>query len=156
MCTWIISQRIWLAVAWLRHLFNSQGKVIDVYIPAKRSLRYNTKFGFVRFKNKEEALRAIKAFNGVSIRNFIMLNWLDFLVAIGSQILVKIKYHQEGSHIAAGTNLLPNSISGRFRDRDSVSVERVGPSLADVVSGHRSTSFLGSLITKHCSPRGRH
>lgn len=34
-------------VAWLRHLFNSQGKVIDVYIPAKRSLRYNTKFGFV-------------------------------------------------------------------------------------------------------------
>lgn len=43
----------------------------------------------IRFMTKEEALRAIKAFNGVSIRNFIMLNWLDFVIVIGSQILVK-------------------------------------------------------------------
>ncbi|KAI8568693.1 hypothetical protein RHMOL_Rhmol02G0220100 [Rhododendron molle] len=103
-----------LDVAWLRHLFNGQGKVIDVYMPAQRSLRYNTKFGSVRFKNKEEVLSAIEAFNGVSIRNFIMLNWLDFVIVIARISNSCQKYHQEGSHIAAGTILLPNSISGRF------------------------------------------
>ncbi|KAH7858858.1 hypothetical protein Vadar_028825 [Vaccinium darrowii] len=57
-------------VDWLRQIFSSFGQMEDVFIPKKRSLSFNTKFGFIRFKEKEEAMRAIDALDGLLIRNF--------------------------------------------------------------------------------------
>ncbi|KAH7841387.1 hypothetical protein Vadar_029255 [Vaccinium darrowii] len=57
-------------VEWLRQIFSSFGQVVDVFIPIKRSSSFNTKFGFIRFKEKEEAFRAIDALDGLLIRNF--------------------------------------------------------------------------------------
>ncbi|KAH7856731.1 hypothetical protein Vadar_004862 [Vaccinium darrowii] len=57
-------------VAWLRQLFSPFGCVKDVFIPSKRSSSFNTKFGFVRFKRREEAASAIEDLNGALIRDF--------------------------------------------------------------------------------------
>lgn len=54
---------------WLCQLFRSYGEVVDVYIPKKKSSRFHTKFGFVRFKSKDEALRAIQELDGICIRD---------------------------------------------------------------------------------------
>ncbi|KAH7846637.1 hypothetical protein Vadar_016320 [Vaccinium darrowii] len=58
---------------WLRQIFSSFGRVVDVFIPLKRSLGFKTKFGFIRFKKKEEATCAIDALDGLLIRNFRIL-----------------------------------------------------------------------------------
>ncbi|KAH7852824.1 hypothetical protein Vadar_029715 [Vaccinium darrowii] len=58
---------------WLRQIFSSFGRVVDVFIPLKRSSGFNTKFGFIRFKKKEEASCAIDALDGLLIRNFRIL-----------------------------------------------------------------------------------
>ncbi|KAI8526210.1 hypothetical protein RHMOL_Rhmol13G0291300 [Rhododendron molle] len=50
---------------WHQQLFTEGGVPIDVYIPSK----FNTRFGFVRFKTKSEGLRAIRLWNGVTIRD---------------------------------------------------------------------------------------
>lgn len=60
-------------VGWLRQLFNPFGCVKDVFIPNKRSSFYNTKFGFVRFKKREEASSAIEDLDGIVIRNLQLL-----------------------------------------------------------------------------------
>ncbi|KAH7848115.1 hypothetical protein Vadar_033976 [Vaccinium darrowii] len=57
-------------VAWLRSIFNNHGQVIEAFIPVNRVSKYNTKFGFVRFKTMEEALEAIHALNGKIVQNF--------------------------------------------------------------------------------------
>ncbi|KAG5539362.1 hypothetical protein RHGRI_019796 [Rhododendron griersonianum] len=60
-------------VGWLRQLFTPFGRVEDVYMPSKRSSSFNTKFGFVRFKRREEAINAIEDLDGVAIRNFTIV-----------------------------------------------------------------------------------
>ncbi|KAG5547375.1 hypothetical protein RHGRI_013160 [Rhododendron griersonianum] len=60
-------------VGWLRQLFTPFGRVEDVYMPSKRSSSFNTKFGFVRFKRREEAINAIEDLDGVVIRNFTIV-----------------------------------------------------------------------------------
>lgn len=55
---------------WLRQIFKGYGEVMDVYIPKKRSSRFNTKFGFIRFLSMEEAHRAIQDLDGILIRDF--------------------------------------------------------------------------------------
>ncbi|KAH7842865.1 hypothetical protein Vadar_009918 [Vaccinium darrowii] len=57
-------------VGWLRQLFRPYGCVEDVYMPSKRSSSFNTKFGFIRFKRREEAMNAIEDLDGFMIRNF--------------------------------------------------------------------------------------
>ncbi|KAI8568957.1 hypothetical protein RHMOL_Rhmol02G0241200 [Rhododendron molle] len=57
-------------VGWLLQLFTPFGRVEDVYMPSKRSSSFNTKFVFVRFKRREEAINAIEDLDGVVIRNF--------------------------------------------------------------------------------------
>ncbi|KAH7847538.1 hypothetical protein Vadar_027312 [Vaccinium darrowii] len=57
-------------VGWLRQLFRPYGCVEDVYMPCKRSSSFNTKFGFIRFKRREEAMNAIEDLDGFMIRNF--------------------------------------------------------------------------------------
>ncbi|KAH7834159.1 hypothetical protein Vadar_013253 [Vaccinium darrowii] len=56
-------------IGWLRQIFDGFGKVMDVFIPYKKSLRSNMKFGFVHFKCRDEALRAIQKWDGELIRN---------------------------------------------------------------------------------------
>lgn len=57
-------------LVWLNQLFRGYGEVVDVFIPKKRSSRFNTKFGFVRFNSKDEALRAVQDLHGIRIRDF--------------------------------------------------------------------------------------
>ncbi|KAI8574676.1 hypothetical protein RHMOL_Rhmol01G0373000 [Rhododendron molle] len=42
-------------------------------MPSKRSSSFNTKFGFVRFKRREEAINAIEDLDGVVNRNFTIV-----------------------------------------------------------------------------------
>ncbi|KAI8524290.1 hypothetical protein RHMOL_Rhmol13G0138900 [Rhododendron molle] len=57
----------------LRQLFTPFGRVEDVYMPSKRSSSFNTKFGIIRFKRREEAINAIEDLDGVVIRNFTIV-----------------------------------------------------------------------------------
>ncbi|KAH7855185.1 hypothetical protein Vadar_022226 [Vaccinium darrowii] len=59
-------------VIWLQQIFSPCERVVDVFIPSKKSKSFNTKFGFIRFKRREEALRAINDLNGLLIRGFRM------------------------------------------------------------------------------------
>ncbi|XVF31073.1 hypothetical protein REPUB_Repub16aG0114000 [Reevesia pubescens] len=49
---------------WIAKVFNRFGKVVDVFVPKKRS-RWGRKIGFVRFGSLVEARRAIWNLNGV-------------------------------------------------------------------------------------------
>lgn len=55
---------------WLHQIFRSYGQVDEIYIPVKRSAKFNTKFGFIRFLNRDEALKAVHDLNGIIIRDF--------------------------------------------------------------------------------------
>ncbi|KAG5551988.1 hypothetical protein RHGRI_010165 [Rhododendron griersonianum] len=55
---------------WLHQLFGGYGQVDDIYIPLKISAKFNTKFGFIRFLKREEALNAVHALDGIVIRDF--------------------------------------------------------------------------------------
>ncbi|KAH7857183.1 hypothetical protein Vadar_009933 [Vaccinium darrowii] len=58
---------------WLRQIFSKFGRMMDVFIPRKRSKHYKSKFGFVRFDRAEDAYEAIASLNGISIRDKKML-----------------------------------------------------------------------------------
>ncbi|GFZ09150.1 hypothetical protein Acr_20g0009580 [Actinidia rufa] len=58
---------------WMHQLFSNSGKVIEVFIPKKRSSKQNLRFGFVRFATREEGLIAIRALNGEKIRDHKIL-----------------------------------------------------------------------------------
>ncbi|KAH7846865.1 hypothetical protein Vadar_019060 [Vaccinium darrowii] len=64
-------------VIWLRQIFSSCGRVADVFIPSKKSKSFNTKFGSIRFKRREEALRAINDLNGLFIRGLRITKAMD-------------------------------------------------------------------------------
>ncbi|KAL9686607.1 hypothetical protein QQ045_031000 [Rhodiola kirilowii] len=49
----------------LRKLFDSSGIIMDVFIPSKAQRVSNSRFGFVRFKEMEEAQTAISKWNGL-------------------------------------------------------------------------------------------
>ncbi|KAL7228487.1 hypothetical protein ACSBR2_007246 [Camellia fascicularis] len=54
---------------WLMQLCRGVGEVQDVFIPKKLSKRSKRGFGFVRFRSKEEVVRAMEAVNGVTVRD---------------------------------------------------------------------------------------
>ncbi|KAH7843169.1 hypothetical protein Vadar_013520 [Vaccinium darrowii] len=54
---------------WLGQIFSKYGRVVDVFIPFKRSKNFKTKFGFVRFNTVVEAEEAIADLDGISIRD---------------------------------------------------------------------------------------
>ncbi|XVF07730.1 hypothetical protein REPUB_Repub06bG0165000 [Reevesia pubescens] len=56
---------------WLWMIFQNQGKVVDVYIPQKRNLN-GRKFGFVRFREWNDANRAVSALNGAWLFDFCL------------------------------------------------------------------------------------
>lgn len=54
---------------WMYNLFSKSGKVIDSYLPVKRSKISGNRFGFVRFAHKKEAMVAIVRTNGLWVWN---------------------------------------------------------------------------------------
>ncbi|KAL7228485.1 hypothetical protein ACSBR2_007244 [Camellia fascicularis] len=54
---------------WLMQLCRGVREVQDVFIPKKLSKRSKRRFGFVRFRSKEEAVRAVEVVNGVTVRD---------------------------------------------------------------------------------------
>ncbi|KAI8526398.1 hypothetical protein RHMOL_Rhmol13G0304200 [Rhododendron molle] len=58
---------------WLKQIFSGAGKITQAYSPRKRSFRLNQRFGFVRFENKADGLRAIKMWNTAQIQGHRLL-----------------------------------------------------------------------------------
>ncbi|KAH7852881.1 hypothetical protein Vadar_030477 [Vaccinium darrowii] len=58
---------------WLGQIFSKYGRVLDAFIPRKKSKNFLTTFGFVRFNTLKEAEEAIADLNGFIIRNKKML-----------------------------------------------------------------------------------
>ncbi|KAL9663833.1 hypothetical protein QQ045_019225 [Rhodiola kirilowii] len=54
---------------WLRKLFSSVWKTLHVFIPFKERRETKSRFGFVRYKDLEEAQAAISRWNGSSFGN---------------------------------------------------------------------------------------
>ncbi|CAM8969112.1 unnamed protein product [Rhodiola kirilowii] len=52
---------------WVRALFNMVGQTMDVFIPARERKASRSRFGFVRYKSKGEAVAAIKRWNGANV-----------------------------------------------------------------------------------------
>lgn len=52
---------------WLRKVFSNYGSVRDAFIPAKRSSKIGTKFGFVRYDCSVSADMAIFRANGMVV-----------------------------------------------------------------------------------------
>lgn len=61
-------------VAWFRKLFSNFGRVIEAYIPNKRSKVIGNRFGFIRYANRRDAIHAIAKSNGLWVgkRNLVV------------------------------------------------------------------------------------
>ncbi|KAH7847016.1 hypothetical protein Vadar_020823 [Vaccinium darrowii] len=128
-------------IVWLSHLFRGFGEVVDVYIPKKRSSRFNTKFGFVRFKSKEEALRAVQALHGIRIRDFnIQVNLARYSQARGSRNLLQ----SSNVFITSGRNSKA-SVYQVKRSGNTNLVDDSCPSYADIVAGKNASSIRPSI-----------
>ena len=53
---------------WLLQIFRIEGRIVDVYVSHKKRKKDKSAFGFVRFRVKKEALRAMKKLDGLVIR----------------------------------------------------------------------------------------
>ncbi|KAE9444696.1 hypothetical protein C3L33_23406, partial [Rhododendron williamsianum] len=109
---------------WLHQLFRGYSEVVDVYIPNKRSFRFNTKFGFVRFKSRVEAERAVQNLNGILIRDYyIHVN----LARFSQDSRSRIPLQKACDRMHEATDFLVNNIKSK---------EFVGdcnPSFADII-----------------------
>lgn len=56
-------------VGWHHQLFSPFRNVMDVYMSSKRNASLNIKYGFLRFKKREETLYAIEDLNVSMIRS---------------------------------------------------------------------------------------
>ncbi|KAH7849140.1 hypothetical protein Vadar_013572 [Vaccinium darrowii] len=61
-------------VPWFRKFFSNFGKVIEAFIPNKRSMKTGNKFGFIRYTNNRSAINTIAQASGLWIgrRNLIV------------------------------------------------------------------------------------
>ncbi|KAK9293141.1 hypothetical protein L1049_021127 [Liquidambar formosana] len=57
---------------WLRRIFNWFGRVTDVFIPKKVRAGVGTRFAFVRFERRSEAMSAVRRCNGAFMGRFRM------------------------------------------------------------------------------------
>ena len=53
---------------WLLHIFKFEGSVMDVYVSHKKRRKHFKPFGFVCFRNRREAEKAMGSSNGLMIR----------------------------------------------------------------------------------------
>ena len=58
---------------WLYNFFSRFGKIQRVYVPNKKSKATRNQFGFLRFGNPLDALRAVKKVNGMWILGEILM-----------------------------------------------------------------------------------
>ncbi|KAH7852951.1 hypothetical protein Vadar_031382 [Vaccinium darrowii] len=116
---------------WLRQIFRGYGDVVDVFIPNKRSLRFNTKFGFVRFKSRAMALCAVQDLHGLLIRDFrIQVKLARFAHCSDS---TNFKRMPCDSNVSQG-----NPVASDFQDfniKHSRFADANNPSFADIVTG---------------------
>ena len=52
----------------LKGIFQKAGKVSDAYIPRRGSRRTATRYGFVRFKSREDVIKSVSMLNNAVIR----------------------------------------------------------------------------------------
>ncbi|KAG5532640.1 hypothetical protein RHGRI_027065 [Rhododendron griersonianum] len=121
---------------WLHQLFRGYGEVVDVFIPNKRSSRFNTKFGFVRFKSRDEAERAVQNLNGILIRDYyIHVN----LARFSQDSRSRIPLQKACDRVHEATNFPVNIIKSKEFGGDC------SPSFADIVA---SKSLPGTTGTR--------
>ncbi|KAH7857726.1 hypothetical protein Vadar_015927 [Vaccinium darrowii] len=135
---------------WLGQIFSKYGRVVDVFIPFKRSKNFRSKFGFVRFNTVVEAEKAIADLDGISIRDKKMLVKMATFKVIQNQ--GGMKKHDTGKVDAKATN--PKGV---------YSEKEAGKSYADAVVGRScaprriSVNAIGnewltrSVVAKLCS-----
>ncbi|KAK5803291.1 hypothetical protein PVK06_030936 [Gossypium arboreum] len=87
-------------------LFSFHGNVVDAFIPKKKS-KSGKRFGFVRFSNFKDALRAISRLNG--------------FVILGNKIWVKIARFKERRHI--WRKVSPHGNTRVFKGKNKVGEE---------------------------------
>ncbi|KAG5562906.1 hypothetical protein RHGRI_005595 [Rhododendron griersonianum] len=121
---------------WLHQLFKGYGEVVDVYIPNKRSSRFNTKFGFVRFKSRDEAERAVQNLNLILIRDcYIHVNLARFSLDSSSRIPLQ----KACDRVHEATDFPVNNIKSKEFGGDC------SPSFANIVAGK---SLPGTTVTR--------
>ncbi|KAH7865128.1 hypothetical protein Vadar_002587 [Vaccinium darrowii] len=125
---------------WLRQIFKGYGDVVDVFIPNKRSSRFNTKFGFVRFRSKAEALDAVQDLHGILIRDFrVQVNLGRF-----SQTSNSTNFRHK-PHVFSACHGKP--VAADFQNKTSKSrllVDDKSP-FADIVAGKRPYVTAASI-----------
>lgn len=104
---------------WLSQLFSKHGLVLDTFIPRKRSKRFGTKFGFIRFKTRDEALEAIADLNGLLIRGRrILVKFAAFETTGGKFLSSKNKFIPKIADLGAKSNhrghWVQSSVGGSF------------------------------------------
>ncbi|KAH7835105.1 hypothetical protein Vadar_022911 [Vaccinium darrowii] len=105
---------------WLGQIFSKFGFVIDAFMPAKKSKRFLSKFGFIRFGSKLEAVEAIRSLNGIVIRDKKMVVKLaSFDMVFGSSDFGRSAYahkHSQGNRITKGKDVVVGS-SKQFHNK---------------------------------------
>ncbi|KAH7858718.1 hypothetical protein Vadar_027137 [Vaccinium darrowii] len=126
---------------WLRQIFRSYGDVVDVFIPNKRSSRFNTKFGFVRFSSRAEALDAVQDLHGILIRDFrIQVNLARFSQASNSSNFM----HKPLAFTAGCGKQVALDYQTKF-SKSRVFVDDKSPSFADIVAGKKNSVATASI-----------
>lgn len=62
---------------WLRQIFFGAGEVQDSYMPIKRSIFQNQKFGFVAYSTRIEGIKVFNMWNEATIRDHQLLVELE-------------------------------------------------------------------------------
>ncbi|KAH7854721.1 hypothetical protein Vadar_017130 [Vaccinium darrowii] len=128
-------------LVWLNQLFRGYGEVVDVFIPKKRSSKFNTKFGFVRFNSKDEALRAVQDLHGTRIRDLdIQVNLARYSQNRGNKNLL----HSSNDFITSGRNPISAVYKVKSNSKSEF-IEASGPSYADIVAGKNSPVSRSSI-----------
>ncbi|KAH7847374.1 hypothetical protein Vadar_025379 [Vaccinium darrowii] len=112
-------------------IFSPCGRVVDVFIPSKKSKSFNTKFGFIRFKRREEVLRAINDLNGLLIRGFRMFVQFAKFSKSSSPFPKFFQKMRDGNHIVT-SNDFRKPIVGMNTSKQNTSSF---PSYAKIVKG---------------------
>ena len=67
---------------WLCRAFNRCGQVVDAFIPSKRRKQTKSRFGFVRYKNLNDARKAMHLYNGASLFDVVFCHLAGYCSVI--------------------------------------------------------------------------
>ncbi|KAH7846756.1 hypothetical protein Vadar_017789 [Vaccinium darrowii] len=126
---------------WLRQIFRSYGDVVDVFIPNKRSSRFNTKFSFVGFRSRAEALDAVQDLHGILIKDFrVQVNLARFSQTSNS---TNFRHKPHVFTACHGKPVAADYQNKTFKSR--LLVDDKSPSFADIVAGKRPSVTTASI-----------